>query len=284
VKILDEAPLPMAQAYGLRGQALQRLGRPAEARRAFEEAVRLNPEFAEGFYGLAMVCTRLGEPTQAEEYRRRFAALKAGQQESARVIRRLYAPLHTTRQSVAQTHTKVAWVYQTQGRVETAEKLWKRAAALDPNDTACRFHLLMIYQRGGRNQEGLEICREMVRADPTNALHQISLGNFHVRLQQPREAEVAFRTATALAPDRPEPCFALAQFYLQGTTNLAEAMRLAQRAVDLAPVAPHYYVLGRVLARIGDQPAALAAIQKACELDPGNSQYEKSRMSLQRAP
>jgi tetratricopeptide (TPR) repeat protein len=282
LKILDEGPLEVAQAHGLRGQALQRLGRTAEARRAFEEAVRLNPSFAEGFYGLAMACARLNEPAQAEEYRRRFASLKADQQESGRVIRRLYDPLHTTHQSVAQTHTQVGWVYQAQGRPETAERLWKRAAAIDPNDTACRFHLLMIYQRSGRNQEALEVCREMTRADPTNALHQVSLGNLYVRLQRPAEAEAAFRKANELAPDRPEPCFALAQFYLQGNTHPAEAVRLAQRAVELAPAAPHFYVLSRALARAGDRPAALTAVQKACELDPGNSQYEKLRTSLQR--
>ncbi len=282
--VLDEDNLKTPPAHLLRGQTFQRLERMAEAKRSLEEAIRLDPALVQAYYGLAMTCARLGDQAKADEYRQQFATLRAAQQESGRVIRRLYDPLHSTRQSVAQTHTQVAWVYEAQGRLDKAEALWKRAAAIDPADTACRFHLLMLYQKGGRNQDGLEVCREMIQAEPANAMHHISLGNFHVRLQQRPEAEAAYRKATELAPNRPEPCFALAQFYLQGTTNLAEAVRLAQRAVDLAPAAPHYFMLGRALARIGDRPGALAASEKACELAPGNPQYERLRTSLQHAP
>lgn len=282
--ILDEGKLETPHAHLLRGQAFQRLDRLAAAKSSLEQVIRLDRTSVQGYYGLAMTCARLGDQAKADEYRQQFATLRAAQQESGRVIRRLYDPLHSTRQSVAQTHTQVAWVYEANGRVDQAEALWKRAAAIDSGDTASRFHLLMLYQKAGRNQEGLQICREMIRAEPTNAMHQISLGNFHVRLQQRPEAEAAYRKALELAPDRPEPCFALAQFYLQGTTNLDEAVRLAQRAVDLAPAAPHYFVLSRALARIGNRPSALAAIQKACELAPGNLQYEKLRTSLQRSP
>jgi len=162
-----------------------------------------------------------------------------------------------------------------------AERLWRRAAEVDPAHTACRFQLVMLYQKAGRNQEALQFCREMVRAEPTNGFHYLGLGNLHARLNQYAEAEAAYRKATELAPERVEGCFALAQFYVQANTNLTEAVRLSQRAVSLAPVAPHYYVLSRACAKNGARAAARAAIERACELDPQNPQYRTLRVSLE---
>jgi superkiller protein 3 len=121
----------------------------------------------------------------------------------------------------------------------------------------------MYYQKAGRNEEALRMCQEMIRAEPTNGLHYIGLGNLCARLGRRPEAEAAYRQAVDLAPDRPETHFALGQYYLQSNSNLVAAVRLAQEAVKLAPRAPHYYLLGRVCARTGDRSGALAAIEKA---------------------
>ncbi len=280
LEVLEAGKADSSEAHRLRGQAYQRLGQLERARPSFAEAVRKDPKSTEAHYGLAMVCARLGDQAQAAEHRQKFAELKSEQQSVGREIRRVYDPLHSTRQSFAQTHTQIAWVYQSQGKPDVAESMWKRAADIDPANTASRFHLLMAYQRSGRNREGLALCQEMILAEPTNAMHHLSLGNLHARLGQRSETEAAYRNAVKLSPDRPEPCFALAQFFLQQDSHITEAVQLAQRAVDLAPLAPHYYVLGRALAKANDRAAALAASQKACELDPGNPQYERLRNSL----
>jgi Flp pilus assembly protein TadD len=161
-----------------------------------------------------------------------------------------------------------------------AEKLWRRAAEVDPANTASRFQLVMLLQGAGRNQEALQVCQEMVRAEPTNGFHYLGLGNLHARLNQPVAAETAYRKALELVPDRAETAFALAQFYLQADTNLSDAVRLSQRAVRLAPIALHYYVLSRACAKSGDGAAARSAIEQACALDPQNPQYRKLRDSL----
>lgn len=154
---------------------------------------------------------------------------------------------------------------------------------MDSANTACRFHLLMLCQRAGRNREALPVCEEMIRAEPTNAFHRISLGNLYTRLGQTAEAGAAFQEAFTLAPRRPETCFALAQFYLRSGTNLTEAAKLAQQAVELAPAPPHYYLLSRVQAKAGDRSAARAAIARACELAPQNREYQTWRRALEGA-
>jgi tetratricopeptide (TPR) repeat protein len=281
LSLLEAGPAKSSTSCELRGKACQRLGRMEEARRHFDAALKLDPNSAEACYGLSVVCARLGASAEANEYRARFAKLKADQQTAGREYRAVLSPLRNTRQSLAMTHTTVAWVHRDHGRSETAERLWRRAAELDPNNTACRFHLMMLCQQAGRNAEALQLCEEMLRVEPGNPLHQISLGNLATRLGRTAAAGAAFETAHRLAPNRAETCFALAQFYLRANTNLTTATDLAARAVELSPVAPHQYILSRAAARTGDRATALAAVQKACELDPANADYQAWHRKLE---
>ncbi|MBE7501053.1 MAG: tetratricopeptide repeat protein [Verrucomicrobiales bacterium] len=282
--LLDASRESSARVVALRGQACQRLDRLAEARRHYEAALSLEADCGEALYGLLSLSLRLGDDTAAAEYQRRFAALKARQQQSGRSLREQFSPLHITRQSLALTHTAIGWVYAEGGETSKAEATWRRAAELDPSHTACRFHLMMLLQKTGRNPEALRLCEELIRLEPGNAFHRLSLGNLQVRQGATEQAATAFQTAHKLAPQRPETCFALAQFYLRNNTNLTEAVELAQQAVNLAPVAPHYYILSRLQAKTSAPDAARAAAVRATELDPDNRDYREWRAALEATP
>ncbi len=279
--LLQGGSASSAASLILRGQACQRLRRDADARGFFETVLRLDPENAQAWYGVLTVCARLGDTAAVASARQRFAALKASEQQRGRSLRQGFSPVQVTRQSVALTHTAAAWVYAADGDTTGAENLWRRAAELDAGDTASRFHLLMLMQKSGRNLEALRLCEEMIRIEPTNAFHQLSLGNVHGRLGASDLAGLAFHRAHELAPQRAETCFALAQYYLKNQTNLVAAVQLARRAAELAPVAPHLYVLSRTLAATGDRPAALVAATRAAELDPGDGRYQSWRRGLE---
>jgi tetratricopeptide (TPR) repeat protein len=281
---LDEGKAASPEALLLRGQALQRLGRFEEAKRFYEKAVQIKPDLAEGFYGLATICARLGDEAKASEHRAAFLKLKSEQQSAGRELRMGLNPLQTTKESLAQTHTQVGWVYELRGKPELAERIWTRAREIDPKNTAVRFHLVMLYQKSGRKQEALPIAKEMVSSEPGVFTHWITLANLYNRVGQIPEAEECYRKALSLAPDRPEPPFALAQFLLQRNTRLPEALSLAHAAVKCAPTAPHFFVLARSHAKLSQSAEALAAADKACALDPGNRQFEAFRSSLKPRP
>ena len=280
LQTLGTGNLGSYQGCLLRGQAYQRLGRLENARRDYEASLQLNSKAAEAYYGLAMTCARLGEEAKADEYRRAFEGLKSDRQAMGRQMRAEYDPLLTTRQSLAMTHTEAGKVYLAHARPDMAEKVWLRAAEAEPANPECRFQLVMLYQKARRNQDALRFSLEMIQAEPTNAFHYLGLGNLRVRLRQPAEAEAAFKKATELAPRRAEGYFALAQFYVRTGTNLTEAVRLSQQAVELAPIAPHYGILAEAQAKNGNKPAARRAIEKACELAPENLMYRKFRAAL----
>jgi tetratricopeptide (TPR) repeat protein len=284
LRVLDEGRVETPLGYRLRGQVCQQLGKLEQAKHDYEVAVRLQPDFAEAYYGLATTCARLGDAVKASEYRQKFNALKAAGQAMGRQARTDFAPLKVTHRSLAQTHTEVGRVYAVKGQADAAERLFLRAAEVDPSNTACRFQLVMLYQQAQRNLEALRYSQEMVRAEPRNAFHFLGLGNLHLRLKQPAEAEAAFKKVIELAPKRSEGYFALAQLYVQANRQPAQALELAQRAVALAPSPVNFYVLSQACAQNGDWPAARAAIDKACALDPQHSQYAAWRASLQAKP
>ena len=271
--VLDQAGAESATAQVLRGHLAQRANRLEEARRFFEEGIRRDPTSAEAWYGLAMVRTALGDEAGATEARNRFQTLKREQQTEGRQMRADYDPVAITRHSLAETHTQVGLVYLQAGDRARAESIWARGAQIDTNNTAIRFQLLMLYQQSHRDREALRVCEEMIAAEPRVGSHYLALGNLQVRLRDPAAAERAFRKSIELAPNRPEGYFALAQFYLARPTRAAEALPLAERAVALAPAAPHHYMVARAKAAVGDAVGARAAVAKAIELDAQNPQY-----------
>ncbi|HXE73645.1 MAG TPA: tetratricopeptide repeat protein [Candidatus Nitrosotenuis sp.] len=99
------------------GKALCRLGFLEEAREEFEQALALDPQLAEGFYGLGLVSVEMGDDDQAETYLRRSLEL---------------APRH------AASHYVLGGVCQRRGRVEEALAHHTEAVRADPAQ-ACYY-------------------------------------------------------------------------------------------------------------------------------------------------
>jgi Flp pilus assembly protein TadD len=86
-----------------------------------------------------------------------------------------------------------------------------------------------------------------------------------------KTAEAFYRRGIALLPNQPESLNNLAYLiYLRGG-DLAEARKLATRAVGVSPDAANFLdTLARIQARQGDRDAAVATFRKAIKLDPDN--------------
>lgn len=280
LKALDAGKVMTPLGCRLRGQACQHLGRLQEARRHYEATLELAPDMAEAYYGLGMTLSRLGEAEQAANFLKKFETLKAQNQAAGRQMRSEFDSVSITRRSLSQTHTEIGRIYFAAGKHGQAETIWLRAAELDPSNTLCRFQLVMLCQQSQRNLEALKFCQQMVQAEPRNGFHYLAMGNLHARLKQIPEAEAAFQKVIEHEPKRSEGYFALAQLHLQTDHPLTNTLDLARQAVQAAPLAPNYYILSQVCAKIGDAAGALAAIAKACELEPANPKYQELRQSL----
>ena len=88
-------------------------------------------------------------------------------------------------------------------------------------------------------------------------------------------AEHAYRKMTEIRPEEPQGYTALAQHLVQDSRKVVEAKAMAEKAVQLQPIAENYGLLALICDRAGDRAGCLAAIGRALELDPQNVQYQQ---------
>lgn len=265
----------------LLGQVCLQMHDYSAARKHYEAAIQMRPDMTNAYYSLATVCSRLGDTEQAKVCRQRFRALKAEDLKMQREQNLTFDDLLETRRRVAGSHTVAGRVYATANRTQDAERLWLRAAELDPENVESRTNLALLYENTNRLEEALKTYEQLERIQPNNPIYAIGLGVIHAGLGHFEDSETAFRRAIELAPQVDVPNRELARLLLIRKQNLKEAKELAERAVALRSTAPNYYVLCLACSLNGDANGALSAIRRATELDPGNDEYQRILKALQ---
>jgi Flp pilus assembly protein TadD len=158
--------------------------------------------------------------------------------------------------------------------------LWRRAAAATPQHADSRKALADLYLQSGRAAEAIPVLEELTRILPADASYCMKLGRLCVESGQTDKAEGAFSQACQRDPKDAAAHAALAELYVKSGRKLAEAVSLARRAAELSPTADRYWLLAAACRCSGDVPGALAALDKAIDLDPGNLQYREAQQTL----
>jgi len=253
------------------GQAYLQRKDYEKARRSHEEVLEIAPDFTLSHHSLAIILARLGEKEKAQEHRQKFASLKQTDLQAERGRNKHFRDLAYQRHTVASTHVCAGNVHLTVGSVRKAEAHWVRAAGIDPKDTACREALATLYERQNRLSDALSVSEELVAIEPENADYYTDAASLHARLNQFDAAEAAFRQAIEIAPERAAGYLGLVKLYFESDRNLSEAAKLASKGVELEPSARNYVLLSAVLEQHGDRTGALAAAERAIELEPDSA-------------
>jgi len=206
VAVLEESTgggLRSMPAFLLLGQAYHQLKQYEKAKQSFETAVRIAPDYPSAHYGLAMACARLGQKDQAEKHREEFRRLEALDREGRTRADTAPDDQLSVRERLAQAYTDAGRAYARHGDDGEAEAPWRRAAALDEGNTACREDLAALYERSHREQESLLVCRELVEIDPNNADYSLNVGLLSARLGRFAAARSAVERAMELDPRNP---------------------------------------------------------------------------------
>ncbi len=269
-------------SYFLLGRAYLQLKQYEKARRHYETAVRIDPDQMCAYYGLATACMRLRLRDQARQYMEKFKELKVKNLAVDHDLRSTSDDLVSARLAATGSYTAAGRIYRVQGNVEKAETLWRRAAALAPNDTACRKELALLYERSRRVAEALRVCEELRKIDPDSAQHHLNAGVLHARFRRFDAAEEALKKACQLAPQDSQARRELALLYVQADRRISEAVVLAREAVRLDASGPNYYVLGAVYAKQRDLAAAISCLEQAVALDPRNTRYPRMLEALKK--
>ncbi len=248
----------------------------------YEKARQIKPDDSRPYHGLAAACARLGQTEKARECTEQFKRLRAAEDKVLLDVRDGKADRAWATRVLVIARGDAGDVYASHGRLETAEEHWRRAAALDPKDTICRQRLVELYMRTGRDRQALTFSGQLRAIDPKNAAYHLNAGALCTRLEMFDAAEEAVRQSIELAPDRAVGYRLLARILLARGQKVSEAQTAARKLVELEPTARNYALLGEACDRAGDLPGALAAIERAIALEPGNEGFKAAYQRLHR--
>jgi protein O-GlcNAc transferase len=273
IPVLEQAVSRSDSGYYYLGQAYMQSKAYDKARDSYQHAVVVHPENPQAYYGLAMASIRLGQPEKARQYQEAFRKYGVEDPESVKARKRRPKELSgmaRERTITANACTGAADIYREHGNLQQAERLWQKAAIIDPTNTASREELLALYEHSGRLEDAWTFFEQLTQTHSKSALDHFHLGNLCTRLNRRDEAEQAYLNVTQHAPDRPEGYEALVQLYLTTEWKLPVARTFASRAAQLRPSPQNYFLLAQVCKKIGDRAGALTALEQALSMDPDN--------------
>ena len=291
VKALEQtlqSPDRSAENYYLLGQAYLQAGNYSKAVERFQNAIELRPDHTQAFFGLFNATMRQGQMEEAQKYRDQFLKLEAMDRQalterSAQEDTLTGLPL--VRQTAAKTLFGAAQIYRLHEKNIKAEELFFKAAAIDPNNALSRSALEALMVSRKAVPEAVQTFEKLASIQPENSLNHLYLGRLHEQLQHFEAAERAYRKVRDLTPEWPEGYRALIELYFRNNRQLVESQALARRLLDLEPNSgPNFYLLAFACIRNNDRQGAVAAMENAVALSPGNKRFEEFLQKLKEAP
>ncbi|HTM46070.1 MAG TPA: tetratricopeptide repeat protein [Polyangiaceae bacterium] len=284
LKLYQTYPKDMNVAYWY-GQAEDALGNKDAARPAYQRAIEVGGKKAEcvkAYIALASLQSQLGDVDGAD------ATL-------ATALRELpeSPELHKALGNLALDH----------GRFDPALAEYQKALDMDPHDVEARFAMGTTKRRMRLFDEALEIFNGVATIDPNYPGFALERGLLFEEWGRIDDALKEYEAALAKAPNDPDVmlrvgCARVAAGHADGAeeilrkvqtmrvqpgeaahclgralllkSDLGEAMRLLQRAVDISPKRAEYHLyLGWAANEAGRLVEADAEIRKALDLDQG---------------
>lgn len=184
------------------------------------------------------------------------------------------------RQSASDRHLARAVELFREGKPPAAKVQVDRAIRAAPSDPAVYESAMAIYISRNRLRDAVRVAEMLLDRHETRrlvpALSKEELAQLHMMLGQSywelrdiASAECFLRQSLAMAPDSPAVMNALGYLYADENFNLREALRLTQRAVDLAPGnAAIVDSLGWAQYRLGKCDEAVDTLLRAVRLAP----------------
>lgn len=170
----------------------------------------------------------------------------------------------------------VAWARSYMLREE-----WSRAAAIleqvlriRPDDADALYEIATCRTRLGLLAEAAEAAERYAALPGCRARGDVLLGAIRADANDPDAAALAYERALVVAPDAaglqvpPEEFFEQYATVLMNIGRDDEAKRLLERGLAVRPTATSHHLLGKVLARNGDEEEARRHWITSIELDP----------------
>ncbi len=224
-----------------RGMILKELGKPAEARAAFEQALSRNPNSTAAIDQLVDLDIEAKNFTGAQ--------------------RRLDAIL-IARPDVPELHVARARLYMVQGDTAKMEASLRDALKINPDLTQPYMLLARIYIESGQSAKALESLKAVVTRNARDSGAWFMLGSLYEEAKDYDQAKTAYQKSLEAAPQFVPALNNLAHLYSARLGEHDRALELARKAKEHAPTDPNVSdTLGWILYQKGEYSTALVQLR-----------------------
>ena len=236
-----------AKIYNSMGVNLAQAGKMQEAITQYDQALEIEPDYADAHCNLGAALTQVGRVQEAREHL----------EESQRL-----AP------DSASTHASLGLALEQMGDVQQAMEQFEAALRIRPDFAETHVNLGNVLLKQGRVQEAVAHYEEALRIKPDYVEAHMNLGNGLLTQRKLPEAIAQYEEALRIKPDYPQALdnlgIALAQ-----AGRVPEAMKHWEEALRLKPddVNAHYN-LGNALQGQGRVPEAIEQFEQVLKLRP----------------
>ena len=199
-----------AEAWDGLGDAYAQAGQTATAIEAYHQALRINPEYGEAWYNLGVVCSQASQTAKAiEAYHQ---ALRINPEDAA-------------------AWNNLGTAYGQTDQTAKAIEAYQQALRINPEDAAAWNNLGTDYGQAGHTAKAIEAFQQALRINPEFARAWYNLGTVYGRAGQRAKAIEAFQQALRINPEYAQAWFGLGIGYkISGqTSKVMEAYRQLKR-------------------------------------------------------
>jgi len=236
-----------AEAYSNLGNSLRELGDVKAATEFYLKAIKLNPRFSDAYNNLASTYLQMGQTKQAYETYQMALVLDP---------------------ELADAQNNMGNLLKAQGRVEDARKAYLEAIRIKPDFAVAWSNLAGIFKDEGEVDTALSYYNEAIRLSPNLADAHSNLGNALLSAGKLDDAKKSFEKAIRIRPD-----FAVAHSNLGNVFHdmghMDKAIAAYKLAIQIEPSYPDAHNnLGNAYRDIGEVENALIRYKKCLKLKP----------------
>ncbi len=261
------------------GDAFFRKGQFDEAIKEYQEALRLDPQYADAGYSLGSAFLRKGQidvavsqfqevirldPNNADAYNSLGSAcLKQGRIDEA--ISQFQEAVRLQPDD-ADAHYNLGNALRRKGRIDEAITQYQEVTRLKPDDAEAHNNLGTAFGMQGQIDKAIDQFQETIRLQPDYAFAHYNLGNALRMIGQTNAAISQFQEAIRLKPDDAYALNSVGSLWAERNENLEQARAMLEKAVQLDPGnATFLGNMGWVLLKLNHPGEALDYLLKAVE-------------------